>query len=355
MTVPVVDVIVPVHTDRRPIARACASVLTTATTPTRVTVVCHNVGTPEIARALGTWADEPRVRLLNLHDGVPSAAGPINAGLDAATGEFTALLGSDDKYEDGAIDSWVAVARRDGADLVIPPLRIAPGEPNRSPPTRPFRSRRLDGVKDRLAYRTVQLGLVSRDGFGGVRMTPELTTGEDILQGASLWYSGARISYASGAPGYLINQDEHDERSSMRAKPASEALRFLDAILDPGFASELTATQRESFAIKLLRTQIMDVLGASIGAGLPDSDRRAISHAIARLKDFAPRAPKALSRGEARVLAALGGESTAEHVTGLHATLTDYRRPANLIPASLRLALHREAPLRFLTATALMR
>ncbi len=42
------------------------------------------------------------------------------------------------------------------------------------------------GVGDRLAYRTVQLRLVSRREFGDIRMTGGLRTGEDVIQGASL-------------------------------------------------------------------------------------------------------------------------------------------------------------------------
>src|SRR5690606_32966540 len=107
-------------------------------------------------------AADTRVRLISLIDGIPSPAGPINAGLDAATAPFTSLLGSDDLYEPGAIDAWLEVQRRGRADVVIPRVSTHSGNTLRTPPTRPFRTHRLDGVRDRLSYRTVQLGLVSR-------------------------------------------------------------------------------------------------------------------------------------------------------------------------------------------------
>jgi hypothetical protein len=355
VTDPVVDVVIPVHTDRRPIARATSSVLATATAETRVSVVCHNVAPDAIGAALGTWADDPRVRLLAVDDGVPSPAGPLNAGLDAATGEFTAILGSDDEYEPGAIDAWLAVARRDDAEVVIPPLRTAPGAPTRSPPVRPFRTRRLDGVRDRLAYRTVQLGLVARARFDGVRMTTGLRTGEDVVQGAALWYSGARISLVRGAPGYLIHQDDPAERTSSSAKPAAESFLFLDAVLAPAFTAALTSAQREAFAVKLLRTHVMDILGAALRAGAGPADLAALSAGVHRILDLAPEATGVLSRREARIVAELATAPGAARLREEHAALTDFRRPSNLLPASMRRVLHREAPLRFLAATAAMR
>lgn len=355
MTEPVVDVVIPVHTSARPIVRATASVLATTSVDTRITVVCHNVDPEQIAVALGEWAMDPRVRLLSHRDGFPSPAGPINAGLDAATGEFTALLGSDDEYERGAIDAWVEVARRDKADVVIPPLRTSPGAATRSPPTRPFRTRNLNGVRDRLAYRTVQLGLVSRRQFGDIRMTAGLRTGEDVIQGASLWYSDARISLARGAPGYLIHQDDHATRTSTSAKPAAESLLFLNAVLAPEYISTLTPEQRESFAVKLLRTHVMDILGASLRTGAPTADLAALADGVRRILATAPGAAGILSRREAKIIADLQGGGDPDRLTADHVILTDYTRPANLLPASMSRLFHREAPLRFLAAIAFMR
>jgi hypothetical protein len=352
---PVVDVVIPIHTDRRPIARATASVLTTARTATRVNIVCHNVSSSDIARSLGEWRKDPRVRLLSVADAVASPAGPINAGLDAATAEFTSLLGSDDEYEPGAIDAWVELARRHDAEIVIPPLRTSPDGVTRSPPTRPCRTRDLDGVRDRLAYRTVQLGLVSRARFGTVRMTPGLRTGEDIIQGASLWYSDARISRLKRGPGYLIHEDNPAERTSSSAKPAAESLLFLDAVLAPEFTRNLTGAQLESFAVKLLRTHIMDILGASLGRGASEQDLVALSRAAHRIVDAAPSAVGVLSRREARIVGELLDDPDPRRLAADHSLLTDFRRPSNLLPASWGRMFHREAPPRFLGSLAFMR
>ena len=351
---PRVDVIIPVHTAQRPIARAVGSVLRGTAADVSVLVVCHNVEPSEIATALGSWGDDSRVRLLVHRDDLPSPAGPINSGYAASTAEFTALLDSDDEYEPGAVDAWLAVQQRDNADVVIQPLRLASGRSARTPPTRPGRRRRLDGVRDRLAYRTRQHGLVRRQAFPDLRMTPGLRTGEDVIQGATLWYSSARISLATGSPAYVIHVDSAD-RTSTSTKPAAESLRFLDAVLSPAFASTLDAAQRESFAVKLLRTHIMDILAASLRAGGSAADLAALGDGVQRILALAPSAYDIVSRREARILRELMTTADPIRLATQHAIHLDYRRPSNLVPASWRRLLHREAPVRFLAAIALTR
>lgn len=356
MTSPLVDVVIPVHTALRPISRAVASVLDGTRAPVRVTVVCHGIDPAVIGDVLGGMLDEGRVRLLSHVDGIPSPAGPINAGLDAATAPFTALLDSDDTYARGAVDAWVAVQQRDDADVVIPALGYLDGRPTRTPPVRPTRTRRLDGVRDRLAYRTRQHGLVSRDRLGDVRMTPGLRSGEDVIQGLRIWFSGARISFARGLPGYVIHEDQ-EERTSVVAKPAAESLSFLDAILDGPWAQSLDAAARESIGVKLLRTHVMDILGTALaGSSRRGEDFAALTSATTRISAFAPRAAQILGARDARIVRALiDGSIDAEMLSADLAARTDYRRPSNVVPGSPRHLFNREAPLRFLVGTAFSR
>lgn len=354
MTVtPEVDVIVPVHVATRPLGRAVASVLEGTHASVRVTVVCHNIRPTDVVPSLGNWVTSPSVRVLEHHDGFPSPAGPINAGLDAATAEFSALLGSDDEYEPGAVDAWLGVARRDGADVVIPRMRVE-GSAVPTPLTRPFRRRHLEGVKDRLSYRTVQLGLVSRHAFGDVRMTHGLLTGEDVAQGIALWFSDARISYARSLPGYLVHADGCDTRASTSRKPAAESLRFLDTVLGPGVQRKLNATQRESLAVKLLRTHVMDVLGASLRSEKLADDAAALRLAVEAVLTTAPRAANIMSRTEVAVLREICGEARPAVLAGLHRRVTDFTHPSSILPASGRYLLHREAMPRLLASHAVM-
>jgi hypothetical protein len=186
-------------------------------------------------------------------------------------------------------------------------------------------------------------------------MTPGLRTGEDIIQGASLWYSDARISRLKRGPGYLIHEDNPAERTSSSAKPAAESLLFLDAVLAPEFTRNLTGAQLESFAVKLLRTHIMDILGASLGRGASEQDLVALSRAAHRIVDAAPSAVGVLSRREARIVGELLDDPDPRRLAADHSLLTDFRRPSNLLPASWGRMFHREAPPRFLGSLAFMR
>lgn len=350
---PQVDVIIPVHTADRPVARAAGSVLDHTAAPVRVTLVCHEIEPARIAQALGARADDPRVRLLPFRDGVPSPAGPINAGLDAATATFTSLLGSDDRYAPGAIDAWLAIQSRDDADVVIPRVIVAPDRSLRTPPVRPFRSRRLDGVRDRLAYRTVQLGLISRELSAGIRMTPGLRTGEDVIQGASLWYSPARISFARRAPAYIVETGGGD-RVSTTVRPPEEQLAFLDAVLAPDLVARLSLAEREAFAVKLLRTHVLDALRSVLDSGGDMIHIAEVARAASRVIDLAPTVVGIISRRDARILGELRSQLPALDDLRRHVALrTDFRRPTNLISARPGLTFHREAPLRLLSATAL--
>ncbi|MGO1934524.1 MAG: glycosyltransferase, partial [Cellulosimicrobium funkei] len=139
MTAPEVDVVVAVHDARRPVARAAASVLDHQDVRVRLTVVCHNIDRARIADGLGSGIlDEVggRVRLLELHDGIPSPAGPFNLGLDHAEAPFVGIMGSDDWLEEGALASWLALARATGAEAVVPRLRHASGSRVPTPPAR---------------------------------------------------------------------------------------------------------------------------------------------------------------------------------------------------------------------------
>jgi len=352
---PAVDVVIAVHSTTRPIRRAVASVVDGTAEPVRVTVVCHNVAVDDIRGNLADLADDPRVRLLHLADGIPSPAGPFNLGLDAATAPFTAMLDSDDTLERGAIDSWMAMQRRDRADVVIQRFAFAAGGPVRTPPARPFRTAGLDGTRDRLAYRTRQHGLVSRARFGDVRLTPGLRTGEDVEQGLRLWFSGARISFDRSGPGYLIHVDE-DDRTSASPKPVAEDFAFLDAVLDARWFTALPAAQRESIAVKLLRTHVLDAAAARVPAGMSPDDAAALSSAVRRILAASPTAAGVLGRRDARIIATLvtGGDVRGTLPRDLRHR-TEFWRPGNLVSGSVWRTFHREAPLRFLAALALTR
>jgi hypothetical protein len=352
---PEVDVVIAVHDPGRPVLRAVNSVLDHNRASLRVTVVCHNTPESGIRNLLAAHTEDKRFRTLQLQDGIRSPAGPFNLGLASASARFTSVMGSDDELEPGAIDSWLAVADRDQASAVIARLRHARGRGIPTPPVRPGRVRKLDGVKDRLAYRSAPLGLVSTRAFGEERFVEGLSSGEDVAYVTAVWFAGERVSFDRHGPAYIVHDDAGD-RVSMRTKPVDADLAFLKLLLiDPRF-SRLAQAQRLATILKLLRVHIFGIV-----ANRPDpgtwtaEDRRQLAEMTATLIALAPGAPNILSRADNALLSSI--EDTDVPIERVLALSARRRRllPASLLSADLRRSFDREAPFRMMAASVLVR
>ena len=362
MSEPVVDLVVAVHTAERPVARAVASALDSQV-PVRVTVVAHHV---EPARIEANLADvavpaSASVRVLALSDGTRSPAGPFNHGLDAATAPFVAVMGSDDRLAPGALDSWVALQRSSGTAVVIARLAHAGpagtvGRTVPTPPTRPGRTRRLDGVRDRLSYRSAPLGLIERATLDrlGLRFTPGLEVGEDVEVVTRLWFSGAPVAFDRRGPAYLVEDDAGD-RTTYVTRPVAVELEFLRRIVAAPWFSSYAARQREAAAVKFLRIHVFGLLG-NRQADFWDSAQRSALAGIARdILASAPDCDLVLSRADRAVLDAVLDPSVPTAVLLARGRARRrHGRPSTLVPRDLRMILAREGPLRLMTASALV-
>lgn len=352
MITPTVDVTIAVHSAARPISRAVASVLNHTKAETRVNVVAHNID-PELIRAnLGKFADDPRVRLLPFRDNIHSPAGPMNHGFACSTAPFLSLLGSDDELAPGAIDSWLTLQQQTSADVVLAHIRLATGGTDPYPPVRRGnRMSGLDGAKDRLAYRSAPLGLVSREQFGGLRLTEGLASGEDLAYSLTLWFTARRIAYDLSGPAYVIHGDAGD-RVTYAPRPVSEDFAFLDAIEAlPWFDATATAI-RIAIVAKIIRIHVFDAIAARV-----QTDDELISHrdellrVVDRLLQIAPRALRYLSRADRTVLDGLRNQQVVSK-TLLSALDRRHRYLAavTLLTRNPLYALHRQSPFRTLFA-----
>ncbi len=353
---PVVDLVVAVHSPQRPVERAVASVLDHTRAPVRVSVVCHETDPAPIRDRLGALCDDPRLRLIEHRDGVRSPSGPFNRGLDEATAPFTSIMGSDDHLEPGAIDSWLRRQRRESADVVITRLRHAAGSYVPTPVARPFRTGGLDGVRDRLAYRSAPLGLVRRAAFGDLRLTAGAPVGGDIAYVLTLWFSGRRVSYDRGGPAYVIGDDASD-RVTFAPKPIDREFVYLDSLLGGEWFHRLPRSARRAYATKFLRVQ---VFGAVHNRPEPDfwtsAERTALRGVVLRLLETSPDAAAPLSFADRRLLdAVLDVDVPVDELQARGVARRRFRRPAALIPRELSRLLDREAPLRFMIASVLAR
>ncbi|MFD1214283.1 glycosyltransferase family 2 protein, partial [Arthrobacter sp. GCM10027362] len=308
-----VEVVIAVHTMDRPVRRAVASVLAAGAPGTmRASVVCHNMDSGPVRAALADLpgnASGDAVRVLEFRDGIPSPAGPFNYGLQQAQAPWVAIMGSDDELEPGAVDAWRDAAVRSGAVAAIAPLRLRGNGRILTPRARVLRGRRVDPVRDRLAYRTAPLGLIRREAVDrlGLRLAPGLHTGEDLEFGLRLWFSGDPIVYPAAAPCYLVGEDA-GVRVTGAVLPLREQFRDLSRLLSGGWLAGLPVRSREAVAVKLLRGH---VVGAALRRGpdfdWADDDRAELSGCIRTIAGLAPGAPRLLSAPDEALLLALRG------------------------------------------------
>lgn len=348
-----VDIVVAVHATTRPIDRAVRSALA-ASARARVIVVCHDIDPVEIATVLGELAGHPRVRLLEHFDGVRSPSGPFNAGLDAATAEWVAIMGSDDELEPGAIDDWLARAAETGADIVLPTI-VRRGTNDHivaTPPGRLGRDDRLDGVADRLAYRSAPLGLHRRSALGQVRFGTGIATGEDVLVSARLFFSGLHVTRHRGAA-YLVHEDARD-RVTLAPSTVDAALAFIDDVIDSRWFCAQSLPVRRSIVVKTLRVNVLGQFAVRPRAEDWTADeRRALRDVVAALDAAAPGALDRLSRADRDLFDVLDPVTgaTADHVVRLARRRARYGIPATLVPRRLALLFDAEAPARMMLAS----
>lgn len=356
-----VDAVIAVHDPRRRVGRAVSSVLRDAPDGVRVTVVCHNTPVDGIAAALrrdGADPDDARITLRELHDDVPSPAGPFNLGIEAATAQFVSVMGSDDTLEPGAIRSWLSSAARPGVRAVIPRLRHANGVYVATPVVRPLRAARLDLVRDRLSYRSAPLGLVAASAVRrlGLRMTEGVAVGEDVAFVPRLWSSGERLAFDRGGPAYVIG-DDAEERVTYTRRPVATELEFVRRLVQEGWFASLPPARRRAVVTKLVRIHVFGaVLHRPEAAWWTATERESLRDVTALALAVAPRAAAPLAVADRRLLdAVLDPSVPAARLVALAVARRRFGMPSTLVPRDLSQVLAREAPVRFSAASLLLR
>lgn len=357
-----VDLVIAVHSSRRQAERAVRSVLDgSAGVAVRVTLVAHNIDADEVRGALSeATRDDPRVRVLELHDEIPSPSGPFMLGLDAATARWAAIMGSDDTLARGALAGWLAAAEGFDPDepvVVVPPLRLA-GRAVPTPQRRPGRTgrrRRLDLVADRLSYRSAPLGLLSRGALAlpDARLLPGAPVGGDVPMVTALW-SQARVVHAAGAPAYLIHEDAQD-RVTYAPRPIREQLASIDALWDLPVTARLSPAQRRAVGTKVLRIHVFGAVPTRPDpAWWTPEERAELARVTARVLAAAPGCADPLSLADHDLLAAvLEPQIPADRLLELAHARRRHGTPRTLLPSSWRHVLHPEAPARFMAASLL--
>lgn len=353
---PLVDVVIAVHQSSRPIERAVASILENTIAAVRVTVVVHNTELGAIAKRLEYFEHDTRLRVVSYVDGIPSPAGPMNYGFDLATAPYVSLLGSDDEFEAGALDAWLAAAEGvpGYADAVIAPTASQiGGSLQASPPIRWTRANKkrafkLDPVRDRLAYRSAPLGLIGRKKYGALRFAEGLQTGEDQPFTAELWFTpGASIVFPAFAPRYIEHADQPD-RVTRTTRSVREEFRSVEDTFAPDQPWLVEPSMRLSLIVKFVRVHFFDAAIARVGNNWDVQAAREMAEIGTHLLKIEPRVLRLLSSNDERIFRALLEVSTDEReLQRLLQARENLRSFGAIFPRRLRFAFHSQAPLRF--------
>lgn len=326
---PEIEVIIPIHREDRPIERAVASVLESGCAVGAV-VVCHNMAGGVLDGRLAPFGEH--VRVLELRDGIPSPAGPLNLGLDAAHAPWVTCMGSDDHEQPGAPRAWVEHLESRPVDaLVLPVLRAATGRID-IPPVRPGRLRDLDPVRDRLCHRTGPLMLV-RTGLlraHRIRMTHGLRTGEDLAYSTHVWMVARHIDLlAPGSPCYV--EDQSGPRVTATPFPLTELLEPSRCLSVEPWVAALPRSRRHALAVRVVRESVL----RAVSSATVDEVGALIAHRVARAwAALDAEVARPLSTAEVQALRLLLRSGEVGTVQEAARRLTDSGRLARVLPSS---------------------
>lgn len=315
MSEPLVDIVIACHDESRPLERAVSSVLQDADVRTRVrvTVVAHGIDPAKLGDRLGHISGE--VRLVGFVDGIRSAAGPFNRGLDLVTGEYCGVMGSDDFLEPGVMSRWIRHVEARRPDAAIAQIRLQTQTVMPNPLVRLGRRRNLDAARDRLFYRTAPLGLIRTATMRDLklRMVEGVRVGEDFDFGIRLWAHGRRIDFLGGMGSYVIGEDARS-RTTGALMTMTERFEPIIRLLDDGTVAALSAAHREALMIKLIRVSVVGTAQSVSEHEPSDQDVAEIAALLRRLLAEAPKALVPFNRQDRGVLDGLLSEPTAERM-----------------------------------------
>lgn len=299
-----VTVVIPVHQLNRPIKRAVESAFGAGHPgQVKVLVVCHGLAANDVQAQL-SGLPQSDIEFLEFVDGVPSPAGPRNAGLRRVTTRYVAFLDSDDYLEGDALSSWIDQADSSQADAVVARMRLQGGSTVRTPRLRLLRGGPLHPIRDRVAYRTAPLGLLRRSAVErlGIEFTAGLRSGEDMEFGLRMWFCGGRIEMGRAGGNYVVGEDAV-ERVTGDMLPLTEEFRALHHVVKAAWLRGLPSRARHAIAVKLLRVHLLAAMHRRRnGFAWTADDRAALATAVEALKALAPAVERPLSVAERELL-----------------------------------------------------
>ena len=305
------EIVIPVHDETRPIRRAVDSVLADA--HSRALVIAHNID-PEVL----DLPEDDRVRILPLEGahGMPGAT--FDAGIAAAEAEWVGIMGSDDWYQPGALETMRSRAAADRADGVIAPLTHQQMDVNQ---IKPFTARtsNLQAARDRMFYRTAPLGIYRTDLMQEERFRfgDTFPAGSDMRVTALLWTAGASISYYWDDPAYVVGKDAKT-RVTFSPRPLEQTGRPWQALFEEPEVRAFDAATTHALAVKMATVNVLSaVLVRNRESLWLPGDWQWLRAFTEFLMSIDPRLPNALALRDQRVIAALLDDDVPETLSAI--------------------------------------
>lgn len=254
MTDVTTQIVIPVHDLARPLRRAVDSVLSDP--QAGVVVVAHNLEPDQLDLPSSDRVET--VTVLGHHD-LPGVC--FNAGVTQARAPWIGIMGSDDFFEPGALQSMRRRAEEHGADSVLAPLYT---QGKRNPSRLPtLRRSDLRAARDRLLYRTAPLGIHRRALLQRPEMhfDEDVRTGEDIRVSAALWTTASAITYHWDDPAYVVTADAASRITSSPLHLEIAGIAW-ERIWDEEAVAAWAPGLRHALAVKIAKVHLAGALAA---------------------------------------------------------------------------------------------
>jgi hypothetical protein len=201
-------------------------------------------------------------------------AAPRNLGLDHARGEFVFFLDADDHLGPQALERMVAMAEKNGTDVVLGKMV---GVGGRGAPASMFQrdQHRTDVFSSRVYWTLNPMKLFRRKLLErhGLRFPADLSIGEDQLLVGPAYLHAAGISVLASYDCMYWVQREDEGNITLRAGGTEPRLRFLPRVIDMILENVPPGPGRDHLAHRHLTVEVQDLLDHLVQEPRPQQEK----------------------------------------------------------------------------------